>query len=249
MEIIVSAMYCELLPIQNYFGETLSYQNCGIFAKNLDFLKNLGDQDHVTNIGICGGKNIGEIYLCNEIIDGSKGKSYYPDILFDAKIKQFKIKTINYIADKNLIQKNPDTLYDQEASIIFKEAQKYISSHQISFLKIVSDNGLDEIKMSEKYVSNIIKEKISDIENYINLSKKFFSQIKVYNTNDEANKYSEIIKCSETMKNRIKQQLKYASICEIDTGSFFKTISDPKNKKESIDILNKFDSYLISKTN
>lgn len=242
MEIIVFAMECEISPLKNYFGNKVKFFSCGMKAKNLDFLKTLSANDHITNIGVCGGTHIGKLYLANKIIGD---KTYYPDNLIKTEIPQTAVKTISYLANTEEIKSNPDILFEQEAAIIFKEASKYIGPHQMSFLKIVSDSGLIERNSIEIFVSELIENKIPEIENYINSSKAFFSSLSENTEPQNLEQYAQLLKCSVTMKNRLEAQLRYAQITKIDVSDFFKNLNPITNKKQALSTLEALDKYLI----
>lgn len=245
MEIIVYALDIEAKVLKKHFSTNVRFEKCDVCAKNLDFLKNLSRDDHVTNIGVCAGTNIGQIYLCNKIIGD---KTYYPDILIKSDLEQKRIKTVDYVVGPDEVENNTDTLFDQEAAIIFKESTKYISPHQISFLKIVSDTGVANFDNLRKRIPKIIENKVPEIESFISSSKKLFSQIGKKEEIKDLEKYSEMLKCSVTMKAQLAQLLRYAQIIDIDIDKYFKNLKAVNNKRESIEALNKFNLLLISKT-
>lgn len=245
MEIIVCAMDCEISPLKKYFDNQVKFFNCGIKARNLAFLKTLNPNDHITNIGVCGGANVGDLYLANKIIGD---KTYYPDNLIKSEIPQAVVKTISHLANTEEIKNNPNILFEQEAAIIFKEASKYIAPHQMSFLKIVSDSGLSKRNSIEIFVSELIENKIPEIENYINSSKAFFSSL-IENTEPQnLEQYAQLLKCSVTMKNRLEAQLRYAQITNIDVTKFFKNLNAITNKKQALSTLDSLDQFLINRT-
>lgn len=246
MEIIVCALKYEMEPLQKQFGDSVKFVNCGVYAKNLNFLKGLGSNDHITNIGVCAGTNVEEIYLCNKIIGA---KTYYPDNFIPNNFEQKAIKTVDYLVNPKEISENHVLLYDQEAAIIFAEAQKFISPHQISFLKIVSDAGVENFDEVRKLVPKLIEAKIPEITDYISSSCKFFSEVKVPEKVKDLEKYSKQLKCTETMKHRLASQLRYAQNCNINVSKFFENQNPISNKKESLKIIEEFNDYLIRRTN
>lgn len=248
MEIICCALKQELEPLKKHFSDNVEFVNIGIKANKLDFLKSLGENDHVTNIGVCAGRNVGEIHLCNKII-GSK--TYYPDIFFDSGIPQATIKTIDYIASQETVKKEPDLLFDQEASILFEAASSYIAPHQISFLKITSDCGVTDFKTLSNMIGQFITDQIKPIEKFITESKDFMDNIANKKRPISISKYSQLLKCSTSMEYRLKQQLNYAQILKCDYEDFFNRLNERysfplKSKKDATKILDEFDKYLIS---
>lgn len=247
MEIICYALDIEAKPLRKVFGDDVRFEKCGVFAKNLSFLKTVSANDHITNIGVCAGANVGEIYLCNKIIGT---KTYYPDLMIPNNFTQSEITTVDYVVDEDEVKAHPNMLYDQEAAIIFEAAQKYISPHQISFLKIVSDPGTSDIKEVNKVIPQLIENKIPEIEAFISMSQKFFSKVEAVAEIKNLEKYSETLKCTATMKSQLAQLLRYAQNCGTENNSMVEDIlntSDPSKitKKDSLKVLEKLRSCLI----
>lgn len=241
MEIICYALDIEAKPLQKHFGDKVHFEKCEVYAKNLKFLKDVSAKDHVTNIGVCAGSKIGQIFACNKII-GSK--TYYPDMLTPCNLKQKTIKTVDYLVKSDEILNNPDLLYDQEAAIIFAEAQKHIAPHQISFLKIVSDSGVENFNEVRKLVPKLIEAKIPEIEEFITSSQKFFAGIKAVEEIKDLEKYAAQLKCTETMKHRLATLLRYAQISNIDVAKFLSS-KKPTTKQESLKSLDELSNFLI----
>lgn len=241
MEIIVYALDLEVKALKKHFSTNVRFEKCGVYAKNLDFLKNLSSNDHVTNIGVCAGENIGQIYLCNKIIGD---KTYYPDILIKNSLEQKQIKTVNYVVAPDEVANNPDTLFDQEAAIIYKESQKYISPHQISFLKIVSDAGINDFNEVRKNIPILIENKIPKIKNFITNANKLVAD----SPDIDITKYIDILKPSVTMQNRLKQQIRYSNILNVNVEEFFEKLPKISNKADSLEALDCFDKFLLDKS-
>ena len=242
MEIICYALDIEAMPLKKHFGENVRFEKCDVFAKNLDFLKTVSANDHITNIGICAGANVGEIYLCNKI---HGEKTFYPDLLIPNNLEQREITTVDHVVNEDEVKAHPNMLYDQEAAIIFEHAQKCIAPHQISFLKIVSDSGITDFEKIKKSIPQLIENKIPEIEAFISSSQKFFSKIDTKEEIKNLDKYSELLKCSATMKVQLAQLLRYAQICNIDVENFFKDIKI-SSKKDSLQILKSLKNFLLS---
>lgn len=253
MEIIVCALKDEIKPLIRHFRDRCKFVVCGVKAsKNLDFFEDLGPQDHVTNIGICAGQELGEIFQADKI---SGKRDYYPDLI-TTSIKTKDLNTIEELASTQMVQENPDLIFDQEAALIFEKAQKHIAPHQISFLKIVSDTGIDNIKDFKENINKLITNKLPEIESFINKTHK---ALETFNKNNNAYikaaqtslfKYSTALKCSKSMENRLKQQLRFAEICNINYKKFFYELKingkiPVEHKKDGIAVLNDFDVFLI----
>lgn len=242
MEIICYALDIEAKPLKNHFGNRVRFEKCDVLAKNLDFLKTVSANDHITNIGVCAGSTIGKIYLCNKI---NGKKTYYPDLLIPNDFAQSAITTVDYLVGAEEVAANPNMLYDQEAAIIFADAQKYISPHQISFLKIVSDSGTLDFKKIKKVVPKLIEKRIPEIAAFITSSQKFFSKIDTKEEIKNLDKYSEMLKCTATMKAQLAQLLRYAKISNIDISNFFSN-KKPTSKRESLNIMKNLEKFILS---
>ena len=241
MEIICYALDIEAMPLKKHFGENVRFEKCDVFAKNLDFLKTVSANDHITNIGICAGANVGEIYLCNKI---HGEKTFYPDLLIPNNLEQREITTVDHVVNEDEVKAHPNMLYDQEAPIIFGRAQKCIAPHQISFLKIVSDSGITDFEKIKKAVPKLIENKIPEIEAFISSSQKFFSKIDTKEEIKNLEEYSELLKCTTTMKAQLAQLLRYAQISNIDVEDFFKDIKIT-SKKDSLKAINNLRCFII----
>lgn len=242
MEIICYALDIEAKALKEHFGDSVKFEKCDVFAKKLSFIKSLSSNDHITNVGICAGINVGEIYLCNKI---NGEKTYYPDLLITNNLSQSEITTIDYVVNEAEVKAHPNMLYDQEAAIIFAEAQKHLAPHQISFLKIVSDAGVSNFDEVRKQIPNLIKNKIPEIEAFISSSQKYFSKIKAKEEIKNLDKYSEMLKCTATMKAQLAQLLRYAQISNIDVEDFFKDIKIT-SKQDSLQLLKSLKNFLLS---
>lgn len=205
---IISALKCEAIYHNTFI--------CGVGAKRLPRFT-----DHIVNIGICAGENIGQIYEVNRI-----NKKYYPDCF--SNLKKMPITTV----DKLQTNINPGMLYDMEAAVIYEAAQKYLGPHQIHFLKIVSDRG-QEVN-NKDYIQSLVRKHKSTIDKYIECLPK----IKAYHLSTD-------IKLSSTMEKRLQQQYKYSKIIGVDITCFLKP---GLNKQQTIKMLDEIDKFLMERS-
>lgn len=246
MKIIICALKQEADAIRPYIDDETKIEICGISAKNLSFAKNLKNNDFIINFGICAGKHVGEIYQCSKIIGN---KDYYPDIFTGINIKQACIKLSDSVVDSEEVNANPDILFDMESAKIFDVCSKVLQPHQMSFLKIVSDAGSPDIDTILSQVK-IFTDKHSElIKNYFREIDEFLDN-QHFDKNIDIGKISNALKCSVSMQNRLKQQLRYAKIIEADLDKFFNKLKNEdkipvEHKKDGIKILNELDKFLI----
>ncbi len=231
---IVCALYCEA----NIFIEKLNlkkdiyYKNyqvfkrenfvviitgCGIIsaAASISSYFSLNppkENDILINVGVCGcsiktGK-IGDIFLCGKITDITTNKSYYPDILYVNSFEEKEIITFPTIC-KDL---KDGVLADMESSGIYQSAILFFDTHQIIFVKIVSDN-LNNIPVKQPEIKLLIKKNYDKIMQLAENASNCVLEIKKFDlTNDELNMYNlicGILKFTVSMKYKFKNLLYY----------------------------------------
>jgi len=149
--------------------------------------------DNLINIGIAGSfdKKIGKIFLINKIND-----NLFPDILIKHPFKESEI-----ICFDEVVENGEYSLVDMESEGFFKAATKFLKTHQIFLLKIVSDN-LVCFRPTQEFIDNLYaphKEKI------ISFIKSLPKKIKIDLNEAEkiAKKYNLSFSQKEMLKNRI----------------------------------------------
>ncbi len=97
---------------------------------------------NVINVGICGAGNaryrLGEAVIANKIRDQSNGREFYPDMLLNHGLREVSLGTFDrpVTSAKGL----SCDVVDMEASGVFQAAQLFVASHEMVFLKVVSDH-------------------------------------------------------------------------------------------------------------
>lgn len=142
-----------------------------------------GRKDFLLNAGVCaqiGNKDecayqannfcrTGEIFLCSKIKEHGTGRTFYPDILYRHKFKETQIITGIQPYEKTAPGITADTdlcLYDMEAAAIYQAGAYYFGPHQMSFLKVISDDG--NIKsVTPAQIEGLIAENMESIADYI----------------------------------------------------------------------------------
>ena len=128
-------------------------------------------EDFLLNVGICAHTTKKDgIFLCNQIIEKTTGKTFYPDMLYCHNFSEGTIVTgmlpWNTPNNNRSIAEKPsaEILYDMEAAAIYQAGIHFFGPHQMIFLKIVSDNGIVDkfskeqiILLMENYQNSIIK--------------------------------------------------------------------------------------------
>ncbi|SHG95605.1 5'-methylthioadenosine/S-adenosylhomocysteine nucleosidase family protein [Tepidibacter thalassicus] len=196
------------------------------------------NSDLFINIGVCGAKNkntsIGSVFLCNKIIESDTKKTFYPDIIFKHPFKEASIETCSLVVDNNNI-KFEGQLLDMESSGIYQAATVFLQTHQIFFIKIVSDH-LNTENLNQNIVLKLIEDKATQIINWVTEIKLGF----LYDSNVLSQKEQETLDClvknlklSSTMKNQLKQLFIYYKLQYNDFTNIINTYINIKCKSKN----------------
>ena len=198
-----------------------------------------GQGDFLLNAGVCAGiwdgnvnrtNNIyqaGNIFLCNKIKEQVTGKTFYPDILYQNGFTETQIVTGAKPYTKTNQAETADTdfyLYDMEAAAIYQAGAYYFSPHQMSFLKIISDNG-DSEKVTPGQIEGLIDRNIESIADYITHLQTIAHQErqpKLFQEDMTQKKLEKLcldMHCSRTMSESVRQYIRYCILSGIDYDS------------------------------
>lgn len=229
----------------------------------------------VINIGTCcdlassQGK-LGQLFLINRITDGETGRDYYPDMMIDSELPEKAVISVAmpvYSCESGLQgeceengKQRQSSLYDMEAAFIYQTVKYYLGPSKVAFLKLVSDNGLQEGTASFSEMSKKIEEYMSNRQDEII---SFITSVKKYmhgrrstektGQNEKSNNNEnlpEALHATRTMENKLMQLIKYSACAGID----FQTIIDRmysegllpvKNKKDGISVLNRIEEEMM----
>ena len=109
---------------------------------------------------------IGQWFIGNQLVDGDTKRTYYPDILYRHPFAEEGIETVSIVrrpdemkqmirmdASVNGGQKSGSSLKirlcDMEAVGVYQAAVRFVGQHQMAFLKVVSDAGVDKRMTAE----------------------------------------------------------------------------------------------------
>lgn len=100
-------------------------------------------QDIFINVGICGAVkdkgNIGEIFLCNKLIDSFSKKVFYPDILFKHPFREGILESFAEVVNEtDRLNINAD-IVDLEGTFVYEAVELFFSPENIYIIKVVSD--------------------------------------------------------------------------------------------------------------
>lgn len=198
-----------------------------------------GQEDFLLNVGICAGIlsenvnrtdnicQIGKIFLCNKIREQVTCKTFYPDILYRHGFTEAQIVTgaRPYIkTDQAELASTDFYLYDMEAAAIYQAGAYYFGPHQMSFLKIVSDNGNSK-NVTPGQIECLIGSNMDSISDYITHLQAIAHQEQRPKPipEDMAQKRLEKLcldmHCSRTMSESVRQYIRYCILAGVDYDS------------------------------
>ncbi|MBO4636872.1 MAG: hypothetical protein J5685_06975 [Clostridiales bacterium] len=201
--------------------------------------------DVLINAGIAGGSfSVGEVFLINRITDNDTGRSFYPD---DPGItgscpglKECGILCSSSVCFESDIPAM--SAVDMESSSFFEAASSFTGPNNIHVIKVISDNG-DHKKVTPDDVRYLTLKTVPVISAIIE---------KQRNISDEPlydgilyEQLAEDLRCSEYMRNELKQLLIYAKCDGIDAGKIrsdlmTEGILPVTNKKDGTKALGEF---------
>lgn len=106
----------------------------------------LTEGDVLVNLGVCGCREAqmptGTICLCHCLQDGTAGRTYYPDVLYEHPFLEASLYSSAKPLSKEEIQQQSCQLVDMEGAAVYQSAIRFFKTHQLFFVKIVSDYGV-----------------------------------------------------------------------------------------------------------
>lgn len=186
--------------------------------------------DFLLNTGVCAGIRIQPphgIFLCNKITEQITGKTFYPDILYRHAFPEAQVITGIKPYEKAKQTERKETapyLYDMEAAAIYQAGAYYLGPHQMSFLKIVSDNG-DAAGVTPSLIEHLIGDNMEDIADYITTLQSIACHERQSSLvrEEEALKISEKLcydmHCSKAMSESVRQYIRYSMLSNSDYAS------------------------------
>ena len=200
---------------------------------NLD----IGEEDIFVNLGICGAVkdsfSIGDIILCNKIINNCSKKNFYPDMLFKHKFKEGTLETFFQVVDEKMEkEKIKGEIVDMEGAGVCEAASLFFSQHQINIIKIVSDY-LNTSKITAEKVMELVENKINKIADWLVERKKFNvgnKEIFTLKEKESIKKIEENLRLTESMYYEFLELIKYYNIQNKSIENIILKYSDIKIK-------------------
>lgn len=215
--------------------------------------------DFLISIGICAAADrnmeYGSLFLCNKITEESTGRDFYPDLLFRHPFREASLLTTSRIL------KNEETshclnasLADMEAASIYQCGSSFFQSHEMFFLKIISDYQNPE-GLTPSLVSRLVERHVSSVITWVNGIQSSIPQRNEDFSRKEQEKIDLIadsLQLSVTMQFQMRQYCRYYKLLQRDltkllnkfyAGLTFEGL--PFNKKEGKVYFEQFKSLLM----
>ena len=111
-----------------------------------------------------------------------------------------------------------------EAAAVYQAGSYYLGPHQMSFLKIVSDNGNCQ-DVTPRQIQELVGQNMESISQYITGLKAILreeSQSDILQSRPTQAAYEKLclaLHCSSTMAGALRQHLRYCALSGVDYGS------------------------------
>lgn len=201
--------------------------------------------DLVCNFGSCAAAKeipIGKVYLCNKLTEENSGRTFYPDICYRHPFAETELLSCGQIRTAEELEsdrkESPQKLYDMEAAAIFQAANYYYGPHQMIFIKVVSDHGLNTRQTAgvaahtadmRTSMTVLMENAVTEICPYIELlcgisraqEEEYRKQALFHSkAEEEAAQLGEELHCSAVMRGELQQLLFYWKL----TGTNYETV-------------------------
>lgn len=229
-------------------GAGMTAAACGVSAVLGKY--GAGEKDHLINIGTCAAENLAgeknddtkagdrEIYLCHKIMDRNTGRTYYPDMLYHHSFAETEIIT-EPVVWKSGIEQNvktgdrnamPDAtqimkceqilLHDMESAAVYQAGSFWLGPHQMSFIKVVSDEGTGE-KITPQTLECVVERNIEQIKAYVTDLGQISAQDEERQRKEQhcmtvAEPLCQELHCSQTMRAAVVQCVRYWTLAEVN---------------------------------
>lgn len=164
------------------------------------------------NIGLAGHKDIaiGEALLVHSITEAETGKVWYPQIIFNHRLKSAALITL----DKPSVGYT-DFMFDMEAAGFYRNAITHSSAELVHCIKIISDNSTHPArKLDKKSISSLIQKQIKQIEQVINELSQLSEVLNSDNSmSDNFDRFCSQWHFSQYQRHRLQQVLNRWTCC------------------------------------
>lgn len=172
----------------------------------------IDSDDIFVNIGVCGAKNkeykVGDIVLCNKIINSESKRAYYPDMIFDHRFKEGSLESFNRVVNSD--SGVTGDLVDMEGAGLVEASSYFFETYQVNIIKIVSDYLDGDIDLES--VENLIEKALVEIEIWLERRNEFHLEKELEFSDEERREVDSLIvkgRFSVTMVNELESLLLY----------------------------------------
>lgn len=128
------------------------------------------ENDIFINVGICGAPGhkacIGEVFLCNKLIDSFSLKAFYPDMLFKHPFKEGTLESFSEVVN-DAGKKNIETdIADQEGAFVYEAVSTFLKPENIYIIKIVSDI-LNPGTVTPEYIESLMSDNMPKVYDWL----------------------------------------------------------------------------------
>lgn len=239
MVYIFTAMYCEARALIEYFhlkkelnqtrfqvfseedGKILltvmgtGMVSAAVAVSSICTAYGAGQEDFLVNVGVAAARSATDkMVLCNKIIDLPSGKTYYPDVLYRHPFLEGAVSTVL----KPVMElSGQEGLFDMEAAAVYQAGVYFFAPHQMCFLKVASDHGIDFRKVTREQIEQILLSHVDEIAGFAmrlyDMGKRTVSstpKVEGFQT------LCHDLHCSKTMEELLWQHLRYCALAGVD---------------------------------
>lgn len=214
----------------------------------------IDSDDIFVNIGVCGAKNkeykVGDIVLCNKIINSESKRAYYPDMIFDHGFKEGSLESFNRVVNSD--SGVTGDLVDMEGAGLVEASSYFFETYQVNIIKIVSDYLDGDI--DPESVENLIEKALVEIEIWLERRSEFHLEKELEFSDEERREVDSLIvkgRFSVTMVNELESLLLYYKLKGENLIKLIKNYDkiDMKDKKVTKKILEDIKNCVIGVKN
>ena len=165
---------------------------------------------------------IGRLFLCSKIKEEVTGRTFYPDILYRHDFAEAQIITGAHPYQKAMPAPVASDfyLYDMEAAAVYQAGAYYFGPHQMSFLKVVSDDG-NTGNVTPGQIKRLMNENMDKIAGYLSVLAANPSNIQhditqTDRVQKDLEKLCLDLHCSRTMSESLRQHIRYCILSGVD---------------------------------
>ena len=186
-----------------------------------DFLLNIGTGAAVAQSG-----DVGEVFLCNKLVEAVTGRTFYPDVLYGHDFFEGCLvtgaKPLDGAAGRMEEFAKDTVIYDMEAAAVYQAGAYFFGPHQMSFLKVITDCGAARSVTAEQLKAKMTAA-TGAIAAYIDSILRTLAEEKADGRADAKKQMEDVVRhlcvdlhCSKTMEAALRQQIRYCVLSGSD---------------------------------